>query len=499
MSAAAAAELPDDIVEKIISRLPPRSIVTGCRAACKAWRRLTSRPEFYRAYVPRPRPVAAKVTVKINTTRAADTIVRFELFRSHWNVDGAAVPPYRRVLSLGAAATTDKYSISSLVLGSWDGVLCMAMTTGGQGADFVGAYAHPATGRFHILHASGKTVGHYYYRKQLAPAVFRVQTIGDAAWRVGPAPPPKITMATTGHAAARSAALHGKLHWLVQSGGRWPAVRKLKLLAFDMSREKLRLKETPERMAAMDLETARISVLPAAAGKLCVFAVEDRGTTVSMWVLDDYHGDHRRSWQLKRRIDLLRDERGWRWRRNLWPALKQVEAVQGAEEEGDKVFVHTRGQVNAYSLRRGRWRGANDVARSVAGKVHVSMVRHEHGVLPLPHEVFSQKTSFLFSPRLARYLPPFGLLLFDPTIFNFPNMTTIFNLPKTPEDNPVPEDNLVPVFDPLDLLFPFSPKSERKIRDKNDRGRSPSKSATLEQRLNPAIKAKSKGKSLRKW
>lgn len=135
MSAAAAAELPDDIVEKIISRLPPRSIVTGCRAACKAWRRLTSRPEFYRAYVPRPRPVAAKVTVKINTTRAADTIVRFELFRSHWNVDGAAVPPYRRVLSLGAAATTDKYSISSLVLGSWDGVLCMAMTTGGQGAD----------------------------------------------------------------------------------------------------------------------------------------------------------------------------------------------------------------------------------------------------------------------------------------------------------------------------------------------------------------------------
>ncbi|BAA84629.1 hypothetical protein [Oryza sativa Japonica Group] len=27
-------------------------------------------------------------------------------------------------------------------------------------------------------------------------------------------------------------------------------------------------------------------------------------------------------------------------------------------------------------------------------------------------------------------IPPFGLLLFDPTIFNFPNMTIIFNLPK---------------------------------------------------------------------
>ena len=44
--------------------------------------------------------------------------------------------------------------------------------------------------------------------------------------------------------------------------------------------------------------------------------------------------------------------------------------------------------------------------------------------------VFGRKPSFLFSPMLVRYLPPFDLLLFDPTIFNFPNMTTIFNLPK---------------------------------------------------------------------
>uniref|UniRef100_A0A0D3H3L9 Uncharacterized protein n=1 Tax=Oryza barthii TaxID=65489 RepID=A0A0D3H3L9_9ORYZ len=100
-----------------------------------------------------------------------------------------------------------------------------------------------------------------------------------------------------------------------------------------------------------------------------------------------------------------------------------------------------------------------------------------------------------WGPRLARYLPPFGLLLFDPTIFNFPNMTTIFNLPKiipcpyvcqskSPPSNPAESflgnQNCSRVFDPLDLLFPFSPKSERKTQDKNDRGRSPSSSATAE-------------------
>uniref|UniRef100_A0A0E0ACN9 Uncharacterized protein n=1 Tax=Oryza glumipatula TaxID=40148 RepID=A0A0E0ACN9_9ORYZ len=45
-------------------------------------------------------------------------------------------------------------------------------------------------------------------------------------------------------------------------------------------------------------------------------------------------------------------------------------------------------------------------------------------------EISSALSPHALPPRLVRYLPPFGLLLFDPTIFNFPNMTTIFNLLK---------------------------------------------------------------------
>ena len=133
---------------------------------------------------------------------------------------------------------------------------------------------------------------------------------------------------------------------------------------------------------------------------------------------------------------------------------------------------------------------------------------------------------------LVRYLSPFGLLLFDPAISRAVNpthtadyhlqhpeydyhlsppkydyhlqppkdspvsgkMITIFNLPKiipcpyvcqskSPPSNPAKSflgnQNCSRVFDPLDLLFPFSPKSEHKTRDKNDQGRSSSSSLVL--------------------
>jgi hypothetical protein len=72
--------------------------------------------------------------------------------------------------------------------------------------------------------------------------------------------------------------------------------------------------------------------------------------------------------------------------------------------------------------------------------------------------------------------------------------------PSNPAESFSVSQNWSRVFDryPLDVLFPFSPKSERKTRDKNDRGRLPSSLATVKQRLNPAIKAESKGKSWRK-
>ncbi|KAF0911996.1 hypothetical protein E2562_012805 [Oryza meyeriana var. granulata] len=108
---------------------------------------------------------------------------------------------------------------------------------------------------------------------------------------------------------------------------------------------------------------------------LCVLAVEDY-TTKARWVLDDY-ADHRRSWQLKKIIGQLGMKH--RWRHHLWREFSmdtQVEVVQGVEE-GDEVFVHDHRRVDAYNFRRGRWRGPNDVSRSVVGKVHVLLLRHE--------------------------------------------------------------------------------------------------------------------------
>uniref|UniRef100_A0A0D9VUH4 F-box domain-containing protein n=1 Tax=Leersia perrieri TaxID=77586 RepID=A0A0D9VUH4_9ORYZ len=416
-------QLPDNVVKDIIFRLPPRNIITGCRAVCKSWRRLTSNPAFYNNFPRRTRdtrPIAAKITVKKITRAGAggvaggeptteDTIIPLPLEHRRRGLPTS----YRRVLSLGAA--TDKDKLSSLVLGSWDGVLCIAMANAyllwnpltnacatvsppaddGKGK-LVGGYAHPATGRFHLLHASGTTTTNhgygYKYHQLMSPAIFRVQTVGDASWRAGPAPPPRITMPLD--ASARAVALHGKLHWLVRHGNLLPADQNMKLLAFDTARERIRLKETPERMAALGVEKARITVLPGA-GKLCVLAPDSYYSfKIMMWVLEDYGGDHRKSWQVKVTIDLYEMRRWWRPRRKkYWDLYRsyyntQLEVVQGAEEEeGGEVFVHTGRRVDAYSVRRGRWRRPNNIARSVAGKVHVSMLRHDHGELPLPHEV----------------------------------------------------------------------------------------------------------------
>uniref|UniRef100_A0A0D9VUH1 F-box domain-containing protein n=1 Tax=Leersia perrieri TaxID=77586 RepID=A0A0D9VUH1_9ORYZ len=425
-----ASDLPDDVVVEIVSRLPPRSIITGWRAVSKSWRRVTASPAFYNTITPRarPLPVAAKVTVQ-NTT-----VVCLELFGSHpinaaADNDDDAPPPYPRALWLGGAVPRNNIGhVSTLVLGSWDGVLCLDMSTypswktgwksvyvlwnpltnacatvaappvvgaGGGGGNFVGAYAHPETGRFHLLHATGRIVGELL----MSPAAFLVHTVGgnnDAAWRVAPArPPDEIVMPI--HNAARPVALHGKLHWVVQSGGR----RDIKLLAFDTVREDFRLMEAPEQMGTSKIETTRVAVPPSPAGKLCTIAMVagDANSALEMevWVLDDY-GDDRRSWRL-----MARTQVPWGW---YFSMDAQVGVARhGADGEEDVVFVHTNGRVDEYSLRRGSWQ-ANKVGRWFVDFAHENrelVLRHEHSMLPLPLEVSFGAASRVLPRSRSRY------------------------------------------------------------------------------------------------
>jgi hypothetical protein len=76
----------------------------------------------------------------------------------------------------------------------------------------MGAYSHPSTRRFHLVHASGKTGGD----RLIAPTTFRILKVGDDVSREIPLKEDESKISMAGHN-ARCVKFHGNLHWLVLS------------------------------------------------------------------------------------------------------------------------------------------------------------------------------------------------------------------------------------------------------------------------------------------
>ncbi|PNT77337.1 hypothetical protein BRADI_1g61371v3 [Brachypodium distachyon] len=199
-------DLHTDVLVAILVRLPARSIAR-CRGVCRAWRSAISDPSFDIANAQRPATIAKKFSI--------GTSVVFDLFRGRWHRDNVHTsPPSNRALCLGSRYCS--------VRGSWDGVVCvevrmtvpcglvrchveqyvlwnpltMACATvsapapAGNCGEIIGAYAHPETRRFHLLHASDETWnphGHGTYfpgTHLMAPTTFRILRVGgDPIWR----------------------------------------------------------------------------------------------------------------------------------------------------------------------------------------------------------------------------------------------------------------------------------------------------------------------------
>uniref|UniRef100_A0A0D9WYX4 F-box domain-containing protein n=1 Tax=Leersia perrieri TaxID=77586 RepID=A0A0D9WYX4_9ORYZ len=128
---------------EILARLPPRTIA-HCLAVCKAWRSAVSAPTFHRTRADRTAAVVAKVTARSVYCRDYDIhrlneatdlpewilskyctncdVVLLDSFRGRWyrgNVHRTPPSP------LGLAFPTGRSIRYRLVLGSWDGVLCV--------------------------------------------------------------------------------------------------------------------------------------------------------------------------------------------------------------------------------------------------------------------------------------------------------------------------------------------------------------------------------------
>ncbi|XP_071685481.1 F-box protein At5g49610-like [Lolium perenne] len=401
----ALASLPADVLVAILVRLPVRSIAR-CRKVCRAWRSAISHPSFDIAYAQRPAAV-----VKLTTNELfgfdveyggagvlpkifATTSVAFELFRGRWHRDNVHInSPSTRALIFGRTRSS--------VRGSWDGVVCIelfshtaelslvplppryrhadqyvlwnpvtmacaAVTPPAGGGEIMGAYSHPSTRRFHLVHASGETVGDHL----MASTSFRILRVGDAVWREIPL---KEEISMAGHY-ARCVSLHGSLHWLVL----WGSESKLRLLVFDTTREKFRLMEAPAPLrlregAAEDVLTmARLGVL--SGGKLCTFIVEPWTSSMEVWVLEDYEAAALSSWRLKERISLVL------WNRSdlsrTFCIATDVEVVEGVRD-GEEIFIrHSNrmvggggSRIDAYNLGRKEWHMVN-VSQSARTVMH---------------------------------------------------------------------------------------------------------------------------------
>ncbi|KQK15511.1 hypothetical protein BRADI_1g23365v3 [Brachypodium distachyon] len=277
----------------------------------------------------------------------------------------------------------------TLPVGSWDGVVCLrrGSSPDPHGIGFrdqqyvlwnpvamacatvrapqqrlagyiVGGYAHPGTGRFHLLHASCRET---HGSIRISPTLLRILRVGDDAWRELPFP--KIVMNT-----CNVVRLHDSLHWLAQpsSGSEtyWmESALPLQVLVFDTTREKFWLMETPAELAERPLREAQLGVL---SKKLCIFTVEPSSSTMEVWVLDGYGSGgatpRRRctSWRLEERIGLITWD-GYDLSRVITTVHLQVDV---GENEEEILVTHVHGRIDAYSAGRKAWRHAGNLRTS---------------------------------------------------------------------------------------------------------------------------------------
>ncbi|CAN6310914.1 unnamed protein product [Urochloa humidicola] len=304
--------LPDDVLRQIFLRLPARA-VCRFRAACKSWRALASEPDLLRAHA---RLRAASSSPVVLSWSIANQDVTSDLLLTV-DDDAASLshggrPPCRTVLpglwSPGAEVS------------SWDGILCVELATRLyalvnplSGARTVvaapalrdgerrrsdtrgyiaGAYSHPVTGIFHLLHCSCSSQdADAHAPLDIRFRLLRVDGASASAWREIPMSddPDTATLQTVaGHnLCASSATVHGRLHWRDMLRG------QEELLVFDTVEEEFGAMPLPQELVDGDGDAVTVQqTVTTVSGKLCLLGglVERRtgAGRVEVWVLEDY-------------------------------------------------------------------------------------------------------------------------------------------------------------------------------------------------------------------
>jgi hypothetical protein len=172
-----------------------------------------------------------------------------------------------------------------------------------------GAYSHPVTGVFHLLHSSGSAM---VACDERTPR-FRVLTVDapDAAWREvpmsGDAGTARLQTVAARLRLQSSATAHGHLHWRVAPAQakrrRHGKEEEEELLVFHAAREEFGRMALPQlHEAAGAVKQQAISTV---AGKLCLLAGLASTAAVEVWVLEDYDA---RDWRRRHVVQLMPSE-----------------------------------------------------------------------------------------------------------------------------------------------------------------------------------------------
>uniref|UniRef100_K4ALE2 F-box domain-containing protein n=1 Tax=Setaria italica TaxID=4555 RepID=K4ALE2_SETIT len=349
--------LPGDVHREIFFRLPARCLCRA-RAVCRSWRDLASEPSFLRAHAARTAASPFLLTWSDTVTKRDNTRDCTVHLRIHQDQDDRG----RRTGDRPSAAAGDddgdhghrsrccdlrlvltaRYPSISGAMRSWDGILCVEMWVRPQPPPFVaehvpcsylllnpisractvasaptlrvgepggrldrgyiaGAYSHPVTGVFHLLHSSssGSAVAGCGGEQQTTPR-FRLQTVDspDATWREVPMSGDAGTamlQTVVGRLRLQSSVtVHGRLHWRVARSQTRPRHDKEELLVFHAADEEFGRMALPRLHEAGAVKQQAISTL---AGKLCLLAgLASSSTAVEVWVVEDYDAQ---DWRLR--------------------------------------------------------------------------------------------------------------------------------------------------------------------------------------------------------
>ncbi|KAK8455793.1 hypothetical protein SEVIR_4G219900v4 [Setaria viridis] len=294
-SASASPYIPDDLVRRILLRLPSRSVLR-CRAVCKAWLRMVSDPEFAPEHH-RLQPALLLVSFLRGAASSSKAVADA----------GAGTDPMDRCIEafdlradeFRPTVRFDDTGGRFHIHGSCDGLLLLSfedrfyvcnpatqqwtrLPAPLRSSLFAGFYRHEPTGEYRALFYRGNWTSwrpwstDYYI---LVPDSRKGRGIGLPSEKVGyefrgaPLGPPVLA--------------HGSLHWMPRQK------QGCAIMVFDTVTEVITFVDPPvirEHMSLLEVD-----------GELAMFSCGGRVTMVELWVLRDYAND---VWVCEHRVRL---------------------------------------------------------------------------------------------------------------------------------------------------------------------------------------------------